>query len=120
MPEYICRGRTQLQQVANVIACQLSPDKIWRVNVAPYKLRRSGEQNNRAWAIYRAVADEVGHTPDEIHAICKHKFGEPTTYKLGDYEVTEYRTRDKDVEWMANYLTRIEQWAIQEFGVMLG
>lgn len=119
MPEYILRTHSDRQRVTEMLT-QLAMDKPWRVSLTPYKSRRSGEQNNRAWALYRAVADEVGHTPDEIHAICKHKFGEPTTYKLGDYEVTEYMTHDKDVEWMANYLTRVEAWAAQEFGVMLG
>src|SRR5574343_341120 len=114
MPEFVVRGREQLQAVASRIACQLSPDKVWRIGITPYKVRRSNDQNRLAFAIYRAIADETGHTVDEVHVICKHKFGEPVTYKFGDTEVTEYRTRDKDVGWMANYIDRLQAWAISE------
>ena len=120
MPDFVCRGREQLQAVANRIACQLSPDKVWRITVSVYKSRRSNDQNRLAFAIYQAIADETGHSVDEVHVICKHKFGEPTVYRLGDTEVTEYRTRDKDSLWMGNYLDRLQAWAASELGVSIG
>lgn len=119
MPEYIVRSPEDKARMASAINA-LSETKLWRVSVTPYKSRRSNDQNRRAWALYRAVADETGHTTDEIHAICKQQFGEPKTIKVGGVEVTEYTTRDRDVAWFANYLDRCEAWAAQELGVVIG
>jgi hypothetical protein len=119
MPDYILRTHSDRQRVAEMLT-QLAMDKPWRVSLTPYKSRRSSEQNNRAWALYRAIADETGYTAGEVHAICKAKFGEPRVIKMGDVEVTEWSTRDKDVAWMADYITRLEAWAAQEMGIALG
>lgn len=115
--DYIIRSPADRQLMHEVI--DKLADKPWRLSVTPYRARRSNDQNRRAFAVYRAIADETGHTVDEVHAICKRMFGEPTTYKLGEVEVTEYRTRDKDIGWMSNYIERLEAWAATEFGVCL-
>lgn len=117
MPDYIIRSDEDKARLWRVMQ-GLAP-KAWRVSITAYRARRSNDQNRRAFAVYRAVADETGHTVEEVHAICKHKFGEPTTYRLGEVEVTEYRTRDKDIGWMSNYIERLEAWAATEFGVCL-
>ena len=109
-----------MQAVAAKIATQLSPDRVWRITIAPHKSRRSPDQNNRAWALYRAIADETGYTAGEVHELCKVKFGEPKTIEIGGVMIEQYSTRDKDVVWMADYMTRIEAWAASELGVMLG
>lgn len=115
MSSHICKGRFQLQAIASRISV-LPEEKIWRVTVEPYKYRRSDEQNNFAWRLYRGIAEETGYTAEEIHAICKHKFGEPRTVKYGETEIVEYSTRDKDTKWMADYLDRVQAWAASEFG----
>lgn len=119
MVDYVCRGRKQLDDAAALVS-RLSPEKIWRVSICAYKARRSTEQNNRAWAIYTAIARETGYAPAEVHEICKMKFGEPKVIKVGDEEMSVYSTRDKDVQWMSDFIDRCEAWAAQEFGVALG
>lgn len=116
--DYLIRSADDKARLWRVID-GLAP-KPWRVSITAYRSRRSNDQNRLAFAIYRAIADETGHTVDEVHVICKHKFGEPVTYKFGDTEVTEYRTRDKDVGWMANYIDRLQAWAVSELGVSVG
>lgn len=120
MAEYVCRGREQLQAVASRIACQLSPDKIWRIGITPYKVRRSNDQNRLAWKLYNAVAQETGYSPEEVHSLFKQKFGEPKTVKIGGVEITEYTTRDRDVAWFSDYLDRCQAFAAQELGVTIG
>lgn len=116
--DYIIRSADDKARLWRVID-GLAP-KVWRVSITAYRSRRSNDQNRLAFALYRAIADETGHNAEEIHVICKHKFGEPVTYKLGNLEVTEYRTRDKDVGWMSNYIDRVSAWAATEFGVSIG
>lgn len=119
MPEWVCRGPDQLRSASERIA-GLSPEKIWRVSVGPYRVRRSPDQNNRAWALYREIADETGYSPGDIHEICKRKFGEPRVIEVAGVRVEEYSTRDKDVAWMSMYLERLEAWAASEWGVVIG
>lgn len=119
MPDWIVRGRHQLEEAANRILA-LSVDKPWRISVGPYRVRRSPDQNNRAWALYRAIADETGYSPGDIHEICKRKFGEPRVIEVAGVRVEEYSTRDKDVAWMSMFLERLEAWAASEFGVVIG
>lgn len=106
--------------MANLIACQLSPDKVWRVNVSAYKSRRSTDQNSRLWALYQAISKETGYAASEVHEICKVKFGEPKVIEIGGQQVTQYTTHEKDVAWFGEFMERVEQWAAEEFGILLG
>jgi hypothetical protein len=119
MPDHIIRTPEDKARLWRVVQ-GLSEDAPWRVSITRYRSRRSNDQNRRAFALYKAISDETGHTVDEVHAILKHKFGEPKTVKMCGVEVTEYTTRDRDVAWFANYLDQCEAWAATELGIALG
>lgn len=117
--DYIIRSESDRARLHQVIT-SLNEKRPWRVSVTEYRVRRSNDQNRLAWRLYNAIAAETGYTPDEVHSLCKQKFGEPRTVKIGGVEVTEYSTRDKDVAWMSDYIDRVSAFAASELGVMLG
>ena len=119
MADHIIRSRSDKQRLWRLID-ELSESKPWRVSITAYKSRRSTDQNNLAWKLYRAVAQETGYTPEEVHSLFKQKFGEPKTVKIGGVEITEYTTRDRDVAWFSDYLDRCQAFAAQELGVVIG
>lgn len=115
--DYIIRSPADRQLMHEVI--DKLADKPWRVSITAYRARRSNDQNRLAWKLYNAVAAETGYTPDEVHSLFKQRFGEPKTVKIGDVEVTEYTTRDRDVAWFSDYLDRCQAFAASELGVCL-
>lgn len=119
MPDYLIRSANDRAQLWRVLE-SLSPSKIWRVSVTQYRARRSSDQNALAWKLYRAVAQETGYTPEEVHEVFKQKFGEPKRIKIGSVEAVEYTTREKDVAWFSDYLDRCQAFAAQELGVVIG
>lgn len=48
-----------------------------RVVIEDTKPKRSGQQNRLLWMYYKLIAEETGHSPEEIHEIMKRKFLEP-------------------------------------------
>ena len=116
--DYIIRSPADRQLMHEVI--DKLADKPWRVSITQLRARRSNDQNRLAWKLYNAVAAETGYTPDEVHSLFKQRFGEPKTVKIGDVEVTEYTTRDRDVAWFSDYLDRCQAFAAQELGVVIG
>lgn len=119
MADYLIRSAPDKASLWRVLD-GLAPNRIWRVSITQYRARRSTDQNALAWKLYRAVAAETGYTPDEVHSLFKQRFGEPKTVKIGNVEVTEYTTREKDVRWFSDYLDRCQAFAAQELGVVLG
>jgi len=121
MPDYICRGREQLQAVASRIVTQLSPDKVWEISIKQYRHKRSNSQNDMAWALYRAVAKETGATPEEVHYGYKSLFGEWVEWDdpVSGKKTGEFRTRGTDTPWFSEYLERVMAHAATEFGVSL-
>ena len=119
MADHIIRSPEDRARLWRVLE-GLNPNRPWRISITQYRSKRSNDQNKRAFALYRAIADETGHSVEEVHTIMKHKFGEPRTYKMGDIEVTEYTTRDRDIAWFGDYLDRCEAWSASELGVTLG
>lgn len=82
------------------------------VSVTTKKWRRSLEQNNYYWGVYLPIiADETGHTPDELHELFKGKF---LTQKIKTVMGLPVRmkksTRDLSVGEFVEYIQRIESF----------
>ena len=55
----------------------------------PFTKGRSSKANNRYWAILRQASLETGHTPEELHEICKTNFNKQTKVLWGaTYDMT--------------------------------
>lgn len=75
---------------------------------------RSIPQNKRLWKLYEFIADETGHTREEIHAACKEQFlgREFITIGKNEIQIPKSTTRLNTVE-MTNYQVRVEQLAAE-------
>jgi hypothetical protein len=110
------------QARANLMAtvAKLSTADPSEVTVRPYRKSRSLEQNALLWAWYAVVAQETGHTAEEIHEVCKLKFLPPVFVDVAG-EVHEVRrtTTKLKVDDMTAYLNAVHAWAVGELGVLL-
>jgi hypothetical protein len=90
--------------------------KKWKVVLTENKEVRTNEQNDRLWAMYKAIGDYIGYTQDEIHKMMKYKFLR-TERIINDesYEVLKSTTK-LTVEEMTQYQENIEIWAATELG----
>ena len=90
------------------------------LSVKPYKPTRSQLQNRRYWLILQKIKEVTGHETDELHEIFKQKFLGMQTAEIAGREVTHQRSsaRLKTSEF-AEYMERVESWAIETLGVWL-
>lgn len=110
------RTPADLQRAAEMIATL--PAGKWEIEVVRRREKRSGAQNRLLWAIYTAIADATGHTPEEIHEACKAMFLPPEVVKLGEREVlVSGSTAKRDVPEFSDYVERVQAWAQNEMGV---
>ena len=119
MRQFHCRGKEQLERVAMVVA-GLTPDKPWRIQVAPYRAKRSPEQNALLWAIYGQMAEGTGHTPEELHDAMKKKFLAPKFVSVGDEQVAIIPdSHTLDVKEFSEFVERVQSFAAMELGVVV-
>lgn len=110
------RNEADLQRAAEAIAT-LPPKRHWRIEVSEFR-KRSGPQNRLLWAIYTAIANATGHTPEEIHEAMKAKFLPPKVIELAGSEVTvSGSTAEQDVMAFSEYVERVQSFAASELGV---
>ena len=90
--------------------------KKWKIVLTENKEIRTNEQNDRLWAMYKAIGDYIGYSQDEMHKILKFKFLR-TERILNDesFEVLK-STTSLSVEEMTDYMDKIEAWAATELG----
>jgi len=114
----LAKGTTQLQRAADLIRW-LDPSRGWDIRVKQARRKRSTEQNARLWWLYTEMAKETGHTPEEIHEICKAKFLPPRFVEIGNETVqVPPSSADLKVLEFAEFMQRVETLA-SELGVIL-
>lgn len=84
-----------------------------KVLIIDANAKRSHEQNDRLWALYKSVGDHLGYTQDEMHQILKFKF--LRVQKEVNEEIVESTksTTKLSVKEMGDYQSAIEVWASQ-------
>ena len=119
MRQFTAKGAQQLATVALVLQ-GLSPDKTWRIQITPHRIKRTPEQNELLWAIYTEMAFGTGHTPEEIHEAMKRKFLPPKFVKIGEEEVgLPGSTAVLDVKEFSAFVERVQAFAAQELGIVV-
>jgi hypothetical protein len=84
------------------------------------KRRRSLSQNALMWAWNTIIADETGHTPEEIHELVKRRLLPPVVVEIdGEPVEMSASTHDKDTAWMMDYLNRYQAWAATTLDIVL-
>jgi len=87
-------------------------DEPLEISIRPYKRNRSREQNDYYWALLTAIANETGHTKEEIHELMRYRFLGMQSKEIAGHRI-EYlpSTTKLKVGEMADYITQIEAWA---------
>lgn len=98
------------------------------------KKPRSLQQNRYLWGVvYDRISTHTGYDPEEIHEICKAKFGLRTKYEgdiamflkedsqvweAGSMPVVEFvkSTRMFDTKEMTEYIDKIRRWSSEKLG----
>jgi hypothetical protein len=94
----------------------LDYSKKWKIVLTESKDVRTNEQNDRLWAMYKAIGDYLGYSQDEIHKMMKYKFLRTERIINGEvFEVLKSTTK-LSVEDMTQYQENIEAWAATEIG----
>lgn len=121
MPDYVCRGRVQLQQAADFIASQLSHDKVWRISVGPYREKRTLPQNDRFHKLIALMASETGEDPKRLKEWVKAEFGQMVSVEVGGRaHSVPAPSREYEVAQMSEVMERLEAFAARELGIALG
>jgi hypothetical protein len=117
MRQYLAHGTFQLQKVAGLIG-QLNPARKWRIEIKQHQERRTLSQNKLIWCIYTEIANETGHTTDEIHEYCKEKFLPKRIVSINgvDHEIIG-STALLDKPAFSEYVERVAAWAATDFGI---
>lgn len=90
------------------------------VTVKQNRQIRSLSANKYYHAIINIIAIHTGHTHDQIHDICKHKFnGDVVHLPKGGMVIVAKTTSDLDTKEFASYINRVVQWAQEEFDIII-
>lgn len=89
----------------------LDPTQRFKVEVKPWKSKRSIEQNSRLWKLYGEIGKHIGDDADAIHALMGYKFLRDIKTVNGEsIEVIKSTTKLNTAE-MSDYQEAIERWA---------
>ena len=122
----VTKGRLRVQDKTSFnTALALFPDGLVSVTIqtTTEKAQRSLQANKRQWAIFQQIADECGHTKEEIHDWCCAQF---LTYQLDTVdrhtgEVTSVQvtkgTSQLNTAEHSYFMQQVEQWAGEMFGM---
>jgi hypothetical protein len=69
--------RASVIERVNSVLTTLSPDKAWKLEIGPHKVKRSDNQNRYLWGVvYGAVCEKLeGWHKDDVHEYCLGEFG---------------------------------------------
>jgi hypothetical protein len=113
----MARNARELATAAEVVST-LDPSRRWVVEIREQRSKRTGPQNRLLWAIYTAIADATGYTPEEVHEAMKAKFLPPRAVALGKEEVeVPGSTAVLEVPEFSEYVERVQAFAATELGV---
>lgn len=117
MRKHLAHGQGQLQRVADVVR-NLNPAKPWRIEITQHQAKRTVPQNKLLWCIYTEIANETGHTSEEIHEYCKAKFlpRRIVSFDGVDTEVVG-STALLEKPAFSEYVERVASWAATDFGI---
>ena len=80
------------------------------------KPNRSKRQNRYLWGVvYDLIAEHTGHTPKEVHDVCKYLFLQS---KVGKFTGIK-STADLNTVDFGKYIDEVVMWASIEFGIYI-
>lgn len=111
--KYILRSPAIVDACKRQIDAVSNEGKLHEVEIRPHKKRRSVNQNARYWAILGHIAEQTGHSPDELHDYFKHQFLGTPIEIFGEPIVRRPSTTALSVSGFEDYMTRIDAWCAE-------
>lgn len=112
----VIRNGEEAEKAGNVLVA-LDFKRPWVVTVAPYRKRRTLDQNALYWKIVGAIADHTGHSNDEIHEFLKAQFLRPRVLVVAG-NIVEYRsTTQLSTAEMTTLIDQVRAFAQTDFGL---
>ena len=106
-----------LEQAVQIVQT-LDPTRRWRIEITELRAKRSTSQNRLLWAVYTAIANATGHTPEEVHEAMKAMFLPPRVVQIAGKEVTiPPTTTESDTREFSDYVERVQAFAQSQLGV---
>ena len=108
------------QNACNAIN-ELSPDKVWSVEIKEYTKKRSLQQNAYLHAVpLRMICDETGYEIDDMKTyLLGEAFGWVEFDLLGSPRKKPlYRSSELNRKQFAFFLEWLERWAVQQLGMI--
>ena len=101
--------------------CRDREGKPVHLTVSDPKRPRSTDQNRYLWGVvYQTIADETGHTTEEVHSFCKAAFLPREFIKIGEVEQeVEKSTTKLTSEEMTRYIHQINAFVSAELSLSL-
>ena len=117
---YHVKDKDTRARIASVIL-KLPLEREWDITIKRYVKPRTLKQNSRLHLIFSLVADETGQTIDDVKLGYKALFLQPKVVNMGNRPVVIYPSTTKmNREEINLFMTRVEQHAIEWFGIVLG
>jgi len=115
----VAYGEASLQKVASIIAA-LNPKVEWRIDIRRHVGRRSLSQNKLYFAVLTEMANETGHTKDEMHDAMKTKFLPQQVVSVAGEDVYIPASSAKlDKMAFAEYVDKVIAFAASELGIQV-
>lgn len=110
---YILRDEAIRKRVAHVVMnVGVQSRRLIEVEFRPYVKHRNANQNALLWKLNTMIADETGHTPEEIHDYLKQKLLPPIVVDIGGQmqEVPGSTAKLSTVDF-AGYIEQVQAFA---------
>lgn len=101
----------------------LTLEKPVEITIKDYRKKRSLSQLALYWVwvnrVVEIVADETGHSPEEIHTYFKTRFLTPQVIEIDGKIVNHYTTTKLTMAEMSAYMTQIYEFVTSTMGLYL-
>lgn len=120
--EVILRDEAQRRPFLRFIET-VSLEKPIKITVELYHKKRSLSANSLMWAwlneAAKALANETGATPDEMHTALKQKLLTPKIIEVAGQTIAIYSTKNLTTAEFANYMDQVYAFIVGEMGIYL-
>jgi uncharacterized protein (DUF2344 family) len=98
----------------------LDDNQLWKVVISKHKSMRSLDQNEYYWELITQLANDIGHTKDEMHQLMTFKFLTSKKIVNGEKIFTIKSTSKLNSKEFTEYIDNIKSWAKEYVGFNFG
>lgn len=118
MKTYLVQTNDSLTRVIGLLY-KLNLTKPWEITIKLHQKKRNNEQNKLYWATLNDIAEATQYSAEVWHEYFKRKFIGLEEYEvMGEVVQKGISTTTLTVSEFADYVTRVQQFAASELGVI--